>query len=101
MVGQIGFEPNSDCVKSPFLYLLFTVNLKSRLSLEHQKEPLKAMSEHVTSTHRSQTVLFPDTIDKYVEKENPLDSSMNSLTASTYKRLVSNTQFQRNRKTFL
>ena len=28
------------------------------------------MSEHVTGTHRSQTVLFPDTIEQYVEKEN-------------------------------
>src|SRR5208283_3324815 len=30
------------------------------------------MSEHVNGTHRDQTVLFPDTIDKYVEKENPV-----------------------------
>ena len=40
------------------------------------------MSEHVTGTHRSQTVLFPDTIDKYVEKENPvrfIDSFVDSL----------------------
>jgi transposase len=28
------------------------------------------MSEHVNGTHRDQTVLFPNTIDQYVEKEN-------------------------------
>jgi transposase len=40
------------------------------------------MSEHVTSTYRSQTVLFPDTIDKYVDKENPvrfIDAFIDSL----------------------
>ena len=40
------------------------------------------MSEHVTGTHRSQTVLFPDTIEKYVEKENPvrlIDAFVDSL----------------------
>ena len=30
------------------------------------------MSEHVNGTTRDQTVLFPDTIDKYVAKENPV-----------------------------
>ena len=30
------------------------------------------MSEHVNGTHREQTVLFPNTIDQYVEKENPI-----------------------------
>jgi transposase len=30
------------------------------------------MSEHVNGTNRDQTVLFPDTIDKYVDKENPV-----------------------------
>jgi transposase len=30
------------------------------------------MSEHIEGTYRDQTVLFPDTIDKYVEKENPV-----------------------------
>jgi transposase len=30
------------------------------------------MSEHVNGTHRDQTVLFPNTIDQYVEKENPI-----------------------------
>ena len=30
------------------------------------------MSEHVTGTNRNQTVLFPDTIDQYVDKENPV-----------------------------
>jgi transposase len=30
------------------------------------------MSEHVNGTHRDQTVLFPDTINKYVDKENPI-----------------------------
>jgi len=29
------------------------------------------MSEHINGTNRDQTVLFPDTIDKYVDKENP------------------------------
>ena len=30
------------------------------------------MSEHVNGTHRDQTVLFPNTIDQYVNKENPV-----------------------------
>src|ERR1700690_1730249 len=30
------------------------------------------MSEHVGGTHRDQTVLFPDTLDKYVDAENPI-----------------------------
>ena len=30
------------------------------------------MSEHVTGTHRKQTVLFPDMLDDYVDKENPV-----------------------------
>ena len=34
------------------------------------------MSEHVTGTHRSQTVLFPDTIEKYVEKENQVRNAV-------------------------
>ncbi len=46
-----------------------TVNLKSRLALEQQKE-LKSLSEHLNGTNRDQTVLFPDTIDEYVEKTN-------------------------------
>ena len=29
------------------------------------------MSEHVTGNHRKQTVLFPDMLDDYVDKENP------------------------------
>jgi len=40
------------------------------------------MSEHITGTHRDQTVLFPDAIDKYVEKENPvrfIDAFVDSL----------------------
>jgi len=40
------------------------------------------MSEHVNGPHRDQTVLFPDTIDKYVEKENPvrfIDAFIDSL----------------------
>ena len=40
------------------------------------------MSEHVNGTHRDQTVLFPDTIDKYVDKENPvrfIDAFVDSL----------------------
>ena len=40
------------------------------------------MSEHVNGTHRDQTVLFPDAIDKYVEKENPvrfIDAFVDSL----------------------
>ena len=44
--------------------------------------PLKAMSEHVNGTNRNQTVLFPDTIDKYVDKENPvrfIDAFVDSL----------------------
>jgi transposase len=40
------------------------------------------MSEHINGTHRDQTVLFPDTIDQYVDKENPvrfIDAFINSL----------------------
>ena len=40
------------------------------------------MSEHVNGTNRDQTVLFPDTIDKYVDKENHvrfIDAFVNSL----------------------
>jgi transposase len=40
------------------------------------------MSEHVNGTHRDQTVLFPNTIEQYVEKENAvrfIDSFVDSL----------------------
>jgi transposase len=40
------------------------------------------MSEHVGGTHRDQTVLFPDTLDKYVDPENPvrfIDAFIDSL----------------------
>ena len=40
------------------------------------------MSEHVNGTHRDQTVLFPNTIDQYVDKENPvrfIDAFVDSL----------------------
>ena len=40
------------------------------------------MSEHVNGTHRDQTVLFPNTVDQYVEKENPvrfIDAFVDSL----------------------
>jgi len=40
------------------------------------------MSEHVNGTHRDQTGLFPNTIDQYVEKENPvrfIDAFVDSL----------------------
>src|SRR5208337_2154272 len=40
------------------------------------------MSEHVNGTHRDQTILFPDTLDKYVDKENPvrfIDAFVDSL----------------------
>ena len=40
------------------------------------------MSEHVNGTNRDQTVLFPDTIDKYVDRENPvrfIDAFVDSL----------------------
>ena len=30
------------------------------------------MSEHVNGAHRDQTILFPDTLDKYVDAENPV-----------------------------
>ncbi len=36
------------------------------------------MGEHVNGTHRDQTVLFPNTIDQYVDKENPVRSSTHS-----------------------
>jgi transposase len=40
------------------------------------------MSEHANGIHRDQTVLFPNTIDQYVEKENPvrfIDAFVDSL----------------------
>jgi transposase len=40
------------------------------------------MSEHVTGNHRKQTVLFPDMLDDYVDKENPvrfIDAFIDSL----------------------
>ena len=40
------------------------------------------MSEHVDGTHRDQTILFPDTLDKYVDAENPvrfIDAFIDSL----------------------
>ena len=40
------------------------------------------MSEHVNGTHREQTVLFPNTIEQYVEKENAvrfIDAFVDSL----------------------
>ena len=30
------------------------------------------MSEHVDGAHRKQTILFPDTLDQYVDEENPV-----------------------------
>ena len=30
------------------------------------------MSEHVNGTHRDQTILFPDTLDQYVDEGNPV-----------------------------
>jgi transposase len=41
-----------------------------------------AMSEHVNGTERDQTVFFPDTIEKYVDRENPvrfIDAFVDSL----------------------
>jgi transposase len=40
------------------------------------------MSEHVDGIHRKQTILFPDTLDKYVNAENPvrfIDAFIDSL----------------------
>ena len=40
------------------------------------------MSEHVAGSHRDQTILFPDTLDRYVDKENPvrfIDAFIDSL----------------------
>jgi len=40
------------------------------------------MTEHVGGTHRDQTVLFPDKLDEYVDKENPvrfIDAFIDSL----------------------
>ncbi len=40
------------------------------------------MSEHINGTHRDQTVLFPDRLEDYVEKENPvrfIDAFIDSL----------------------
>ena len=40
------------------------------------------MSEHVNGTDRDQPVLFPDTIEKYVDRENPvrfIDAFVDSL----------------------
>ena len=40
------------------------------------------MSEHVDGVHRKQTILFPDTLDQYVDEENPvrfIDAFIDSL----------------------
>src|SRR5674476_260543 len=40
------------------------------------------MSEHIDGTHRKQTILFPDTLDEYVDEENPvrfIDAFIDSL----------------------
>ena len=40
------------------------------------------MNEHTDGVHRKQTILFPDTLDKYVDKENPvrfIDAFIDSL----------------------
>jgi transposase len=40
------------------------------------------MSEHINGTHRDQAILFPDTLNKYVDKENPvrfIDAFIDSL----------------------
>jgi transposase len=40
------------------------------------------MSEHVDGTHRNQAILFPDTLDRYVDPENPvrfIDAFIDSL----------------------
>jgi len=40
------------------------------------------MSEHISGTHRDQTILFPDTLDQYVDAENPvrfIDAFIDSL----------------------
>src|SRR5450756_752947 len=47
-----------------------------------QKERTARMSEHVDGVHRKQTILFPDTLDEYVDKGNPvrfIDAFINSL----------------------
>ena len=44
------------------------------------------MSEHVTGNHRKQTVLFPDMLDDYIDKENParfIDAFVESLKMET------------------
>ena len=40
------------------------------------------MSEHVGGAHRKQTILFPDTLDQYVDEGNPvrfIDAFVDSL----------------------
>jgi transposase len=40
------------------------------------------MSEHINGTHRDQTALFPDRLEDYVDKENPvrfIDAFIDSL----------------------
>lgn len=40
------------------------------------------MNEHVAGAHRDQTILFPDTLDRYVDEENPvrfIDAFIDSL----------------------
>jgi hypothetical protein len=36
------------------------------------------MSDHVEGLNRNQTTLFPDTLEGYVEKENPTGSQIPS-----------------------
>jgi transposase len=45
------------------------------------------MSEHVNGTHRDQTILFPDTLDEYVDEGNPvrfIDAFIDSLNIETF-----------------
>jgi transposase len=40
------------------------------------------MSEHIDGAHRKQTILFPDTLDEYVDEGNPvrfIDAFIDSL----------------------
>ena len=52
------------------------------------------MGEHVEGHNRNQTALFPDTLEEYVDKDNPvrfIDAFIDSL---NMEKQVSNTQYQ-------
>ncbi len=69
---------------------------------EPDRRKRTAMSEHVDGIHRKQTILFPDTLDEYVDEENPvrfIDAFIDSLRPGETR--LQTLYPMRNRKTLL